>query len=145
MIDPNAPLFLGDEDPKLRAAMRRVRVWPRVIALLSRVMPIAGVTVFPFIVVPKALNPRSLEDVVLLRHEAIHIEQQREGWVVGFYLRYALDYLRARRQGMSLDDAYHCIRYEQEAFEGEAQAGYLSHREPRAWALPRFRLPWLRP
>jgi len=55
--------------------------------------------------------------LVLLSHEAVHVEQWREHGVVGFLVRYVGDYLRGRALGLPHYVAYRAIRFEREAVE----------------------------
>lgn len=55
--------------------------------------------------------------LVLLSHEAVHVEQWREYGVVGFLVRYVGDYLRGRVLGLPHHVAYRAIRFEREAVE----------------------------
>jgi len=41
-----------------------------------------GLTIWPFIFM---VNP---DDKGLLAHEMVHIRQQQEGWLIGFYIKY---------------------------------------------------------
>ena len=41
-----------------------------------------GFTFYPFIFVTEPDNER------LIRHEKVHIRQQLDGWLIGFYLKY---------------------------------------------------------
>lgn len=54
---------------------------------------------------------------VLLRHEAVHVEQWRTFGIVGFLRRYLSDYLRGRAVGLPHHAAYRAIRFEQEAVD----------------------------
>ena len=53
--------------------------------------------------------------LVLLSHEAVHVEQWREYGFVGFLVRYLGDYLRGRAVGLPHHAAYRAIRFEREA------------------------------
>ena len=55
--------------------------------------------------------------LVLLSHEAVHVEQWREYGVVGFLVRYLGDYVRGRAVGLPHHVAYRAIRFEREAVE----------------------------
>ena len=57
------------------------------------------------------------EALVLLSHEAVHVEQWREFGVVGFLVHYLGDYLRGRAVGLPHHAAYRAIRFEREAVE----------------------------
>ncbi len=51
----------------------------------------------------------------LLMHEAVHVDQWRRHGYVGFLARYLTDYARGRLAGMSHNEAYRSIRFEEEA------------------------------
>ena len=55
--------------------------------------------------------------LVLLSHEAVHVEQWRAYGVVGFVVRYLGDYVRGRAVGLPHHVAYRAIRFEREAVE----------------------------
>jgi len=55
----------------------------------------------------------------LLRHELVHVQQAGELGVIRFLWRYAAEYVRNRRRGMTHDDAYRAISFEAEAFAAE--------------------------
>jgi hypothetical protein len=55
--------------------------------------------------------------LVLLSHEAVHVEQWREHGVVRFLVRYLGDYVRGRAVGLPHHVAYRAIRFEREAVE----------------------------
>jgi len=59
------------------------------------------------------------DDETLLRHELAHVKQIAEAGVFTFYWRYAIEYIRNRRSGMSSADAYRNISFEREAVEAE--------------------------
>lgn len=41
-----------------------------------------GLAIWPFIFMVDPTNEK------LLRHEMVHIEQQKRGWLIGFYIKY---------------------------------------------------------
>jgi len=55
----------------------------------------------------------------LLRHERVHVRQAAELGVLRFLWRYAAEYVRNRRRGMTHDEAYRAISFEREAFAAE--------------------------
>jgi hypothetical protein len=57
------------------------------------------------------------EALVLLSHEAVHVQQWREYGVIGFLARYLGDYARGRAVGLPHHTAYRAIRFEREAVE----------------------------
>lgn len=75
----------------------------------------AGITLWPFIFVKDKTNGR------LINHEKVHLRQQIQYLIIGFYVRYVFEYLRSRSKGHSKSTAYRMISFEQEAYEKEGQ------------------------
>jgi hypothetical protein len=88
-----------------------------------------GITLFPFII----LDPLYKDDSTLINHESIHIAQQRELWVLPFYLLYIYYYLKNRIKGSSHFQAYEDIPFEIEAYNYEDIPEYLSTRKSFHW------------
>ena len=91
-------------------------------------MGIIGLAVWPFIF----LDPQYVSDR-LIQHEEIHLKQQVELLVVGFYILYAFyfikNYIRYRKFYIS----YRKIPFEIEAFEHQETKNYLENRKRFAW------------
>ena len=69
-----------------------------------------------------------------LNHEKIHIRQQAELLVIGFYLLYALFWLYYRLwHRMPSYEAYIHIPFEKEAYGNEDNLQYLGGRKWYAW------------
>lgn len=51
-----------------------------------------------------------------LRHELVHVRQIARVGLFAFYWRWISEYVANRRQGMSADEAYRRISFEEEAF-----------------------------
>lgn len=98
--------------------------------LVCRRLPVTGMALFPFVVFDRAQRP---QDPVLLRHERIHLRQQRELLVIPFYLLYLGFYLAARLRGRTHLQAYRSIPFEQEAYAHEVDDDYLEKRGFFAW------------
>lgn len=79
-----------------------------------------AMVIFPFIILS---NPSDKNNQSLLRHEQIHIYQQLELLVVGFYLWYLIEYTIYRVQGYHHNDAYFRLSHEQEARYYECNLG----------------------
>ena len=95
----------------------------RIPKLLSWVINIRAITLFPFVFI------KDEGDEILINHESIHIKQQLELLVVGFYLWYLIDYLY---KFIKYDDgaqAYYNIIFEKEAYDNEDDLGYLPKRK----------------
>lgn len=100
---------------------------PRFLEAISLIIDVAAITLYPFIIARKEMS----EDV--LRHESIHIAQQKELLVVFFYLLYGLDYLRGLIKFRDKELAYYRIRFEQEAYAQMLNESYLENRKSYSW------------
>ena len=95
---------------------------------LSIFIDIWAITLYPFIICKGEMDEQTLN------HEKIHLAQQRELWLVGFYLLYAFYWLRARlRFRMASHEAYMRIPFEVEAYAQQWDKNYLKNRKPFAW------------
>ena len=95
--------------------------------LLSIVVRVEGITLWPFVFLRGTTNP------LLLNHESIHFAQYKELWVFGFFGVYVYDFLRNLLGGNIPLVAYRKIRLELEAYDHEADFTYLDTRKPFAW------------
>ncbi|WP_418499795.1 hypothetical protein [Flagellimonas sp.] len=85
-----------------------------------------GLSLWPFII----LKEDSLkDDTVLINHERIHLQQQRELLIVPFYLLYISEWLIRTVLYMDSYRAYQNISFEREAYANEADMQYLSKRK----------------
>lgn len=100
---------------------------PWLVSLLSIVVEAHAMAFWPFILTRTPLGPSGEN------HERIHLAQQVELLVIGFYVLYVIDYLRNRLDGQSPEEAYFGIRFEKEAFGRQEDLGYLANRPPFAW------------
>jgi|TARA_R110002124_G_scaffold49599_5_gene145270 hypothetical protein len=100
---------------------------PKLLKVMSIVIDIAAITLWPFIISREEMS----EDV--LRHETIHLAQQKELLVIFFYLLYGWDYLRGLIKYKDKEQAYFRIRFEQEAYEKMFDKEYLNQRVKYNW------------
>jgi hypothetical protein len=112
--------------------MMRQRV---VVANWMKPTRLKGLTLYPWIFV----RPELRNDAVLLNHERIHWEQQRELTLPVFLALYGLNFLFnvARFAGM-VTLAYRAIVFEREAKENEGDSYYLARRERYAYIRKRY-------
>lgn len=89
----------------------------------------SGITLFPFVLVAPQVPLKAR----LVRHEKIHLEQQKELLVLPFYLLYLLDYLFRLLKCRNHYLAYRHISFEREAYENDHKQHYLSKRKPWSW------------
>ena len=94
---------------------------------LSFFIDIYAITLFPFIIIKDEGND------YVINHEKIHIEQQKELWVIGFYLLYVYYWLKGKFKKQSNGDAYMNIPFEREAYTKQYDFNYLENRERNAW------------
>ena len=94
---------------------------------LSIFINISAITLFPFII-----SRDEMSDVTI-RHEKIHIEQQRELLVIFFYILYVWYWLAGKVKRMNNDEAYMNIPFEREAYEQMYDVNYLNTRQKHSW------------
>ena len=100
------------------------------IVLVVSFMKPAGMALYPFILV----NRNDLKNnKVLIRHERIHLKQQKELLVLPFYLIYLLCYLYNLCRLRNHNKAYMQIPFEREAYRHETEQDYLKKRRFWAW------------
>ena len=99
---------------------------PRVLSFFAPIT-INAIALFPFVFCRGKISESTR------RHETIHFQQQLETFVIGFYLIYLYDYIRARIKGKSGKDSYMEIRAEAEAYQNEQDIDYLKNRKRWNW------------
>ena len=94
-----------------------------------------GTTIAPFILYKKSYIDLLSEDeqAEFWNHEKIHLKQQYELLILGFYILYFYYYLKNRKNGMSKSAAYTNNPFELEANDHEANPNYISNRKHYAW------------
>ena len=106
----------------------RVIISPRFCQLISIFITVYAITLYPFIIARDRLS------ITTYNHEKIHLVQQRELWVVGFYILYVWYWLKGKWSGIKSRDAYTAIPFEVEAYSHEAELNYIQkRRQPQAW------------
>ncbi len=96
---------------------------------MSWFINIRAITLFPFIFI------RDEGEENLIRHESIHIQQQLELLVVGFYLWYVIDFIVQYFKTRDTQLAYYSIIFEKEAYDNQHDENYLYSR--RLWEFLR--------
>ena len=69
----------------------------------------------------------------LIRHETIHIKQQTELLLIGFFFLYSLFYIVGRLRGHKHKHAYRANPFEREAYDKQHEKDYLEKRNTFAW------------
>ncbi len=100
----------------------------RIPKALSWFINISAITLYPFIISKYKMDKQTRT------HEMIHIKQQRELWVVGFYALYVWYWLKnIVWHKQSSRDAYYNIPFEREAYENDHVELYPLTRKKWAW------------
>lgn len=96
------------------------------------------------IIPPKGYKAITLFNVIFVRkgktmskydlnHEAIHWEQEKELWIIGFYIAYVFEFLYRLCQVRRWHGAYRSISFEQECYFNERNLDYITTRKRFAW------------
>jgi hypothetical protein len=93
-------------------------------------MYIGGITLFPYIILRErylnGIKYYTDKNLTIINHESIHIEQQKELLIIGFYLWYVIEWIiRLFMKG----NAYQNISFEREAYLNQDNSEYLSERK----------------
>jgi len=106
-------------------------VAPRFLDMLSIFIKIDAITLWPFVI------SREPMDQITLNNERIHLKQQEELLIIGFYVMYVYYWLKnmkkyegSKRQRML---AYRNIPFEREAYEHQMSDVYTMRRKSYAW------------
>ena len=95
--------------------------------MLSLVINVYAIALWPFVFI------RDEGDEFTIIHEKIHLAQQKELLLVGFYFLYGLFWLYNFIKTKDKKDAYYRIPFEKEAYIRSHETNYLSKRKPYAW------------
>jgi len=94
---------------------------------LSWFISIRAITIWPFIIF------KDDPDVETVNHERIHIMQQRELFIVLFYILYFSFWILNKIKGQTNFDAYYNIPFEKEAYENHNNIYYILNRKKFSW------------
>ncbi len=89
-----------------------------------------GITLFPFIFL---IDKNLKQDLILIHHEKIHLQQQKEMFIIFFYLFYGLEWFIKLLKYKTIHSAYLNISFEREAYQNENNINYLKTR--KTWAF----------
>lgn len=102
-------------------------VSPKFMDVCSVVIDAYAITLYPFIISREEIDDKTK------RHEMIHFEQQKELFIVFFYLLYAyyyfINYLKCKDKFL----AYLTIPFEREAYVHQNSKNYLEKRQKFSW------------
>ena len=89
-----------------------------------------GITLFPFIFL---IDKNLKNDSILIHHEKIHLQQQKEMCIIFFYIFYGVEWFIKLLKYKSKHSAYLNISFEREAYQNGINIHYLKTRKP--WAF----------
>jgi hypothetical protein len=89
-----------------------------------------GLTVYPFVILK---NKNDKQNVVLMNHERIHLQQQLELLIVLFFILYLIEFFARLIQYKKSNLAYKNISFEREAYSNEKDLYYLKQRPFCSW------------
>ena len=104
-----------------------VIVSPVFTKLVSIFIDVYAITLFPFIISKEEMDENTLN------HEKIHIAQQKELFVIFFYLLYAYYFIENYYFFRDTHTSYMMIPFEREAYEYDSDLEYLSKRKRFKW------------
>lgn len=84
-----------------------------------------GLSLWPFIFLK---NTDLKEDLVLINHEKIHLQQQKELLILPFYLFYLTEWIIKSIIYLDFYEGYQNISFEREAYNNEKDLSYLKSR-----------------
>lgn len=85
---------------------------------------------WPFIIYKQSTYPSFN---VLENHELIHHAQQKELLIIPYHLFYLIQFIGGLLKHRNWNKAYRNVSFEQEAYFGQQNLGYLKNRRPFAW------------
>jgi hypothetical protein len=107
--------------------LEKIIIAPKFCKAVSVFIDVGAITLYPFIVSRNEMSKTTLN------HERIHLVQQRELWLLGFYVLYILYWLKGKVSGMTNRAAYMNIPFEKEAYTMQEDLIYTAYRAPFAW------------
>ena len=93
----------------------------------------SGITLYPFIFLKQKKLKQNLE---LINHEKIHLQQQLELLVILFYVFYGLEWLIKFLKYKRKHTTYRNLSFEREAYANENNLNYLHDR--KAWSFIKY-------
>jgi len=81
---------------------------------------VIAITIYPWVFYRKTLNKDEWN------HEAIHLQQQKELFVIFFYILYLIEWILR----LPFGNAYKNISFEREAYANQNNINYLKARKP---------------
>lgn len=89
-----------------------------------------AIALYPFIFLR---HKEDLKNDILLNHERTHLAQQKELFLIGFYILYVYYYFKMKKYFINNTAAYRAIPFEKEAKLNEKNLEYLKDRKNYSW------------
>lgn len=88
--------------------------------------PFSAIAFYPFVLIR---NESLKDNKILLNHERIHLRQQIEMLIIGFYLWYSIEFIyKYWKYGNRFQASYN-ISFEKESYANEKNPYYLKNRK----------------
>lgn len=81
----------------------------------------SGITIYPFIIIKK----KHEHNAVVINHEKIHLRQQKELFIILFFVCYFVNWIFNLIRYRNFDKAYRQIIFEREAYQNQSNLDYL--------------------
>lgn len=111
----------------------------------NRIIPCKGfsaINLFGVVFIRKEIRPQhdiSLRNWdIMLNHELIHTAQMKELLYLPFYLLYGIEWLIRLAMYMNVKEAYRNISFEREAYDKQANFGYIIDDERKPYAFIKY-------
>jgi len=107
----------------------KILLAPRLIKLLTWNFA-SAMAIYPFILIK---NQNQKKQTTIINHELIHLQQQKELFILPFYFLYIIEYSLLFIFYLSHHKAYKNISFEKEAYQHEKDLNYLKTRNRYAF------------
>lgn len=97
--------------------------------------PAEMITIYPYVFTKHDVlkmfkdNPYNKTLINMLRHECIHLQQQKEMLVIFAYILYFIEWVVKSMLLFSFDKGRYAVSFEQEAYRNQADSLYLEDRK----------------
>lgn len=102
----------------------------------------AAINIFGVVFVRKKILPQYNISIYdwdkMLNHELIHTAQMKELLYLPFYLLYGIEWLIRLAMYMNVKEAYRNISFEREAYDKQANFGYITDDERKPYAFLKY-------
>ena len=115
---------MGGDGTKM---LEKIKKYSKIPGYLSLFISIRAITIWPFIFI------KDSGDDELINHERIHLVQQKELLLLGFYLLYIVFWTIGLIKFRNFQKAYMEIPFEKEAYANDSNWAFLLNRPRYNW------------